>query len=354
VVAVGATILAVSSPISSLGSGGSPTPAPVYIAPATGFAGYHWFGDVHQISAQWQVPAIAAASSVGHASTWIGAQGDGQNSPFIQVGVTEDKFGPGDSVYEVFWSDTAVSFHPQSLGPVAAGDLLSVAMTRENQGWSLVVHDETSGIPMTTTIRYGAGDSFTSAEWIQEDPTASAEAAVDLPYPQTTTVSFQKVVVNGEPPLLDEDDGQVLIAADGIIQVPGPFRQDGFVLSAPTGPAARYLQAAGGLDAAVSAYNVDVATWSSLSFATRSRVIQRLSAAYQTNAAALQAEQWPPSARADVSLLTGRLHLLVRDLRAWTAAGLKMSGNAYLTLRSDQEIAPLADNVRADLGLPPG
>ena len=39
---------------------------------------------------------------------------------------------------------------------------------------------------------------------------------------------------------------------------------------------------------------------------------------------------------------------------AWTAAGLQTKGNAYLTLRSDQEIAPGADNVRADLGLPPG
>jgi hypothetical protein len=320
----------------------------------TGFAGYHWLGDVHQISAQWRVPAIAAASSVGHGSTWIGAQGEGQNSPFIQVGVTEDKFGPGDAVYELFWSDTAASFHPQPLGPVSPGDLLAVSMTRQDQGWTVAVDDQTDNTPVTKLIGYGTGDSFTTGEWIQEDPTASSEASVDLPYPQTSPVSFQKVIVNGEPPFLDLTDGQILIAADGIILVPGPFSHDAFALAPPTGEDALYLHDAARLDAALSAYNVEIATWPSLSSATRSLDVRHLSAAYQTNASELKAQTWPVAARPDVSLLASQLLRVVADLQTWTAAGLKTTGNAYLTLRSDQEIGPLADMVRADLGLPPG
>jgi hypothetical protein len=355
VVALGTTLVAVSSKSNpSPGSVKIHGTAPVYIAPLTGFAGYHWLGDVQQISAQWRVPAITASSPVGHASTWIGAQGNGQNSPFIQVGVTEDKFGPGDSVYELFWSDTAASFHPQPLGPVGPGDLLSVSMTRQSGGWSLAVDDRTDNTPVTKLVGYGVGASFMAAEWIQEDPTDSSEAAVDLPYPQTSTVSFQRVVVNGEPPTLDRDDGQVLIAADGTILVPGPVRQDAFVLGPPTGAAARYLHAAAGLDAAVSAYNVEISSWDSIPMATRLLDVQHLSAAFQTNATALAAQQWPPASSADVSLLIDRLHRLVSDLQAWTAAGLETQGNAYQTFSSDQEIGPLADNVRADLGLPPG
>ena len=136
--------------------------------------------------------------------------------------------------------------------------------------------------------------------------------------------------------------------------MPGPFRHDAFALAAPTGPAARYLRAAAGLDAAVSAYTVEINSWSSLSMAARSSDVHQLSAAYQANAAALARQQWPPASQADIALLIDRLHRLVDDLRAWTAAGLETSGNAFATLSSDQEIAPVADAVRADLGLPPG
>ncbi len=270
------------------------------------------------------------------------------------MGVTEDKFGPGDSVYELFWSDTAASFHPQPLGPVGPGDLLSVSMTRQTGGWSLAVDDRTDDTPVSKQIPYGAGASFTAAEWIQEDPTDSSEAAVDLPYPQTSAVSFQRVIVNGQPPPLDLADGQVLIAADGIILVPSAVHQDAFDLGPPTGAAARYLHAAAGLDAAVSAYNVEISSWGSIPMATRLLDVQHLSAAFQTNASALLAQPWPPASSADDSLLIPRLHRLVSDLRAWTAAGLRTQGNAYETFSSDQEIGPLADNVRADLGLPPG
>ncbi len=352
-VALGATVLALSVP--------SPSPVPVkanatgprYIAPLTGFAGYHWLGNVDQISAQWQVPVIAATTSVGHASTWIGAQNDDGGPPFIQVGVTEDRFGPGLTDYEGFWSDTAASFHPQPLGAVEPGDLISASMVRQSQGWSVTLDDRTSTVSTTKLIAYGVGGSFTAGEWIQEDPTDSAEAAVDLPYPETSTVTFEQLRVNGRPPLLDLADGQTLSAADGIILVPSAVRHDGFALTAPTGVAAQYLGDAARLDAALSKYRVELASWGSTPLATRTLDVQNLSAAYQTNASELAAQPWPAAAHPDVSLLTDQLRRVVSDLQVWTASGLETDGTAFATLRSDQQIAPVADQVRADLGLPP-
>ena len=211
-VALGATILAVVSPNPSSGGGSTHGAAPVYIAPLTGFGGYRLIedDDVSQISGQWQVPAITAKSPAGHASTWIGAQGFGGDASFIQVGVTEDSFGSGQSLYEEFWSDPAVSYHPQSLGEVSAGDLISFSMQHQNQGWSLSVDDRTTKSAVTKLIHYGIGGSFTTGEWIQEDPTDTAAAAVDLPYPETSTVTFQQLSINGRPPELDLADGQTL------------------------------------------------------------------------------------------------------------------------------------------------
>ncbi len=351
-VALGATVLAVSAPNPSTvpGNGHSATP---YIAPLTGFAGYHWLGDVSQISAQWRVPVISAKTTVGHASTWIGAQNDDGGPPFIQVGVTEDKYGPGDTDYEAFWSDTAASFHPQPLGTVGPGDLVAASMVRNGSGWSVTLDDRTSTVSVTKEIPYGVEGSFSAGEWTQEDPTDSAQASVDLPYPQTSTVAFQSLRVDGRPPVLDLADGQTLSAADGIILVPSAVHDDGFVLAEPTGVAAQYLDDAAKLDAATARYSVELASWDTTSLATRTLEIRTLSAAYQTNADELAAQQWPAAARPDISLLAEQLRRVVGDLGAWTRAGLETGGTAFETLRTDQVIAPTADKVRADLGLPP-
>lgn len=327
----------------------------MYIAPLTGFGGYRLIedDDVSQISGQWQVPAITAKSPAGHASTWIGAQGFGGDASFIQVGVTEDSFGAGQSLYEEFWSDPAVSYHPQSLGEVSAGDLISFSMQRQNQGWSLSVDDRTTKSAVTKLIPYGVGGSFTTGEWIQEDPTDTAAAAVDLPYPETSTVTFQQLSINGRPPELDLADGQTLSASDGIILVPSAVHQDSFSLAAPTGVAAQYLQDAAGLDAALSVYSVELASWNAKPLATRSVEVGKLSAAYASNADELQEQTWPPAAAPDAARLARQFRQVENDLQLWKAAGLRKAGSVYETLLSDQDIAPLADQLRAALDLPP-
>jgi len=81
-------------------------------------AGYVWHGHVRAVAAAWTVPGILDRSPDGHASTWIGAQAPGSASPgpFIQVGITEDRFGPTSlgahpRLYQAFWSATQLKFH---------------------------------------------------------------------------------------------------------------------------------------------------------------------------------------------------------------------------------------------------
>jgi hypothetical protein len=226
-------------------------------------------------------------------------------------------------------------------------------MVRRSDGWSLTLDDPTSDLAVTKLIPYGVGAAFTAAEWIQEDPTADSVTAVDLPYPEMSTVVFQGVTVNGAAPHLTLDEGQTLSAADGIFLVPSPLHDDAVSLSVPTGVAAQYLHDASKLDAALSAFNVEFSSWSSTSTATRTLDVDTLEHAYKANATAFTSQTWPAAARSDIALLAAQLLRTVGDLQAWTASGLEPDGPAFLTLRSDQEIAPLADEVRATLGLPP-
>ena len=68
------------------------------------------------------------------------------------------------------------------------------------------------------------------------------------------------------------------------------------------------------------------------------------------NATALDALTFPNHDAADLGQRSG---LIVNDLSAWTKAGLAEHGAAFAKLTRDQHIEPLADRVRADLGLPP-
>ncbi len=94
-------------------------------------------------------------------------------------------------------------------------------------------------------------------------------------------------------------------------------------------------------------------SWSSTPTATRAVDVDNLAAAYRTNASAFLDQTWPSATRPEVTLLGRQLLRVVTDLQAWKAAGMKTSGAAFATLRTDQEIGPLANAARATLGLPP-
>ena len=319
--------------------------------PATGFGGYNWFGDVTQISAQWKVPAILASSAAGHASTWIGAQNDEGQPPFIQLGTTEDKFSPSAIFYEAFWSDVTAGYHPQTIVAVQPGDLVSAAMVQRSNGWALTFTDLTTGKTRHLTIHYGAGQRFDQAEWLQEDPTAdSTTIAKDLPYPALSSVAFSHVLVNRTTPTLHLEDGATLLATSGIFLVPSMAHDGAFSLTPPAGASLAYLQAASALDQAIAVFQVDTLHWSHISKSRRKAIAKTLGNAYGLNAFELGFYKWPARAKDDALTLFHQDQLIQHDVKAWSRSGLSLGSGAYSTMTSDQSDGQLAIQLRADLG----
>jgi hypothetical protein len=322
--------------------------------PPTGFGGYNWFGNVTQVSARWRVPSIASTSAAGHASTWIGAQDDDAQPPFIQLGTTEDKFSPTQTFYNAFWSDPHVGFHPQPIERIRGNDLVSAAMVRQPSGWELTFDDLSSGQDKRLTVHYGVGASFNQAEWLQEDPTADTNtAAVDLPYPAMATVTFHDLRVDTQVPSLYLINGATLLANGGVFLVPSAVQHDAFSLRPPRGAADSYLVAASKLDAVIAAFQVDTLHWTSLSHAKRFDAAFTLYGAYGINAFDLAFHRWPAKAHKAVLALFHQDQRVQHAVVAWTHSGLSITSNSFTTMSIAQGDGPLADQVRAELGLPP-
>jgi hypothetical protein len=204
--------------------------SPTYSFPQTGFGGYQWSGSVNQISATWRVPTIVPGSPSGAAATWIGAQAS-TSDRFIQVGVFEQCSGPSSVSYRAFWSDTTLKFIPQWIGYVAATDSMTASLVRTGRGWTVRLADTAAKLTYTTQIDYGVGSSFTTGEWIQEDPSPSAGAVKDVPYPDMNNVTFQHLQVNGQAPRPSLFSGLTLSPAGGAVRTPTSVRNDSFTFS---------------------------------------------------------------------------------------------------------------------------
>lgn len=322
------------------------------MVPPTGFGGYSWWsGRVDQVSAEWEVPPISASSASGHASTWVGAQNPEGGFPFIQLGVTEDNAGPGLAQYHLFWSDTKVGFHPQYLGRVEAGDLISADMARDDAGWRLTIRDLTRGQEASKTVEYAPGADFGQAEWLQEDPTASTTVAWDLPYPTMADERFEDVRVDGRVPHLGLGNGQTLMATGGTVLVPTPFRHDAFAMVAPAGAGGQYLHDAEPLDFAINDYNFELGSWPKLALRDKVDQVQALVRAYALFTDAIADQRWPTGARHDIALLATDDAQLNAALTAWQWSGLSRSSLQFAQLEEDQD-NDLGQLVRQDLGLP--
>ena len=342
--------LVVSGAVGRSNASASSAKTPSTYFPPTGFGGYKWYGAVTQISAQWRIPTIRPSRTFEDASTWVGAQNERGGAPFIQLGTTENNVGVLGEQYQSFWSDPKVGFHPQVLGVVRAGDLVSADMTRTSAGWVLTFKDLTHGNTETKRVTYGVGSAFSQAEWLQEDPSPNGTSPTDLPYPKTSMVQMQDLLVNQAPPKLRLQDGQVLIASNGIILVPSTVENDMFHFFGPTGKAKTYLNAARSLDAALSPLDADFSHWNDIPRTRREHIVSVLSRSYRENAAALGTLSLPNN---DATLLAHRIVTIEHDLSAWVRAGLAEHGATFEKFVRDAQISELADKVRSDIGLPP-
>jgi len=322
--------------------------------PPTGFAGYNVEGvPVHQISAQFTVPAASARPlHEGDASTWIGIQ-QLRGSDFIQVGTTESAFGT-DEAATIFWSDTQRNFHPQTLTEIKPGDVVAVSMVKGPGGWRLRAKDLTDDTTYALTVHDDATAPFDVAEYIQEDPAAGDTPSSDVPYPTVATVSFGHVLENGRAPVLVRADGTILMSPNGFVAVPTPEADDGFSVVPPQGEAARYLRVASQFDLLDVHFDYDLTRWNSLSESQQQADVNAMVTGLANSTKAVNdLPGVQDSVKKDFALQNG---YLAQQLGQWRAEGLGLSDGAYRRL-ADPSHSLLyqrdVDEIRASLGLPP-
>ena len=227
---------------------------------------------IARITGEWRVPLITPKASTssrepGEESTWIGAEdirGDPDPSlPFVQIG-TVGIVTPVATLYLAFWSDTAVGFLPQFVGLVKAGDLVHTMMQVTPAGWELKLDDITARRVVTKLVRAEPTSGYTSAQWIQEDPSSGVGPSVGrAPYPRTSLASFSDVKVNGAPPHVSFKDESWLGFRGAIAVRPTPLQGDSFQLEQTiVGSAARqYLADVAPYDDDLGVFGPEVLGW---------------------------------------------------------------------------------------------
>jgi hypothetical protein len=324
-------------------------PAKSEVADPNGFGGYHLRGHVTEIGASWTVPAIAASSSAGHASTWIGVADKARD--FIQIGTLEDRLSDGPE-YDAFWSDTAVHFRPQRIAMfVEPGDSIHAEMVQQSNGWLLTIADDTSNDSWPWVSHYGVGATFDTSEWYQEDAASSAaNDLVDLPYPKMSTVTFRHLLVNGRAPVLPHSNAHALVSGNGVSLVPTHFTNDAFSVNAATKLQAHYLDN-------IAPYNAVVNAWATAvrrgDRDARRGATTDLIVAIAHMDGSLRTQTWPPGTQAAVGAFVEDHGTLTLDLSAW-ARSASSSPRALAAISADMKRAQVAaDQIRAAVGLPP-
>lgn len=288
------------------------------------FAGYLWSGRIAGIGASWDVPAIAARSSPGQASTWIGAQGSGSSAryPFIQVGVeerrtTDPTLGPR-TFYDAFWSDTNHDFYPVTLFSVDAGDRITARLIRQQHRWLITIVDASSHTQRRLITRDQGEAKVNTAEWLQEDTATSPAGTKAFPYPATTPVRFSQLSVNSRAPRSADlySEWMSLQTRD---LAPTALSQDGFTIARATlsHAAARFIALASREDTAMTQFAQRSGTWTPATHqATVSAAVSRLVTTLKINRRALATSDWPPGARGPLNALAQLVAALITQANA--------------------------------------
>jgi hypothetical protein len=323
------------------------SPGNPYGAPEYGFGGYTSARLTIEIGAQWRVPRLSPQSSEGSATTWIAVQNSLRQ--FIQLGTFEYK-NNGVSRYQIFWSDVTVNFHPQNLLAVDAGDQIAFKMVQSARGWRLSFDDHTDHESETVTIPYARGSDFSSAQWIQEDPTING-LSTHLPYPSITAPTFSDLTLNNKPPQLARDDGQVLSTADNVFLVPTLVTHDQFTFRNATGPTRQYLQDVFAFNAAMYPLQIDLFTNHS-----PSRVVRgHLNATLATLETKLTTQTWPANLKSEVKGDVEAVAAYAKLFKHFTLAPRALSADELQRLDSiPLTYDTVIDKLRFKLGLPPG
>ena len=194
-------------------------PATTVGATSRNWSGYVAVGGTFTgVQGSWTVPDVSA-SNPGVDATWVGI-GGATTTDLIQAG-TQAIVNNGVVQYSA-WIETLPQ--PSQTVPmtVQAGDTITVSITQQASGvWTLNMRDATSGGSYTGVVNYTS--SLSSAEWIEEAPTAGRGVVL---LDRFGTIQFTNAVAV-------ENQQQVTAAAAGATSVT-MVNASGVQLAAPS------------------------------------------------------------------------------------------------------------------------
>jgi hypothetical protein len=187
---------------------------------ATNWAGYTVLNkSFTAVSGSWTVPTVTGNSSnnTGDAA-WIGIGGVSAND-LIQVGTTDNVNTAGAVSDSIFYELLPAAAMEVSSFTVNAGDVMTATIKQTTTNvWSISITDETSDRTYSTTVNYTS--SYSSAEWIEEDPSYANGSLV--PFDTFTHIIFTGSSAtaggvaasltsdNASPITLDDNSGNAL------------------------------------------------------------------------------------------------------------------------------------------------
>ncbi len=189
-------------PPPSTSPGGTPAPSPTSsTAPAAvGTTSRNWSGYVVSagtftaVRGTWTMPTVSAAGT-GTDATWVGI-GGATTTDLVQAG-TQAMVDNGVVQYSA-WVETLPQAAKTVPLTVSAGDAITVSITQQSSGaWSISIQNATSGGGYTGTGAYTS--SLSSAEWIEEAPTAGGKVVLldqfgTIQFTNLSTVDNQQTV----------------------------------------------------------------------------------------------------------------------------------------------------------------
>jgi hypothetical protein len=154
-------------------------------------------GTFTSVSGTWTVPSVAnTAAQPAADATWVGIGGVSSHD-LIQAGTQAiTNSGSGNNVTYQAWYELLPSDMQTISLPVHAGDSVSVSLAETSSNvWTISFTNHTTGSTYTTNVNYNS--SLSSAEWIEEMPTANIGF---IPLDNFGSVSFSgaSAVDNGD------------------------------------------------------------------------------------------------------------------------------------------------------------
>lgn len=137
---------------------------------STNWSGYAALsGSFTAVSGSWTVPSVTGNGSDSTAdAAWIGIGGV-SSTDLIQTGTIHSVEPDGTTTYMVFYELLPAPAMVVTGFTVHAGDVMTASITEQSAGkWRIRITDTTNNLSYTTTTDYTS--SYSSAEWIEEDP----------------------------------------------------------------------------------------------------------------------------------------------------------------------------------------